>query len=63
MKMKEICELAKRHGIKSFNKSRTSLIHEIQKAEGNFDCFGTATDYCDQDECRFRSICLKIPQQ
>jgi hypothetical protein len=34
------------------------LIREIQKAEGNFDCFKTASDYCDQWACCFRTDCL-----
>jgi hypothetical protein len=35
------------------------LIRRIQRAEGNFDCFGTAIDYCDQSQCCFREDCLK----
>lgn len=30
------------------------LIMEIQRMEGNFPCFGTAVDYCDQWKCCFR---------
>jgi len=29
-----------------------------QLAEGNFPCFATATDYCDQGTCSFRKQCL-----
>jgi len=58
MKMKEVCELAKQLGINSFSKTKADLIREIQLAEGNFDCFGSAKDYCDQHECRFRRLCL-----
>jgi hypothetical protein len=59
MKIQEINSMAKRLGIKPFGKTKTNLIREIQRAEGNFDCFGTATHYCDQLLCCFRSLCLK----
>lgn len=61
MKMKEVRALAKEHNIDSFGKTKADLIREIQQKEGNYDCFGTAPDYCDQTECRFRSLCLKAP--
>ena len=59
MKMKEVRALAREHGIDSSGKTKADLIRAIQRAEGNFDCFGTATDHCDQYECRFRAVCLK----
>ena len=58
MKMQEIRTMAKRLGINSFGKTKKDLIREIQRAEGNYDCFDTAGDYCDQLDCCFRSICL-----
>lgn len=58
MKMQEIRAKAKALGINSFGKKKAELIREIQRAEGNFDCFGTARDYCDQLECCFRDLCL-----
>ncbi|MGC9965422.1 MAG: SAP domain-containing protein [Syntrophobacteraceae bacterium] len=58
MKMNEIRALAKSLGINSFGKSKAELIKEIQLKQGNFDCFGTAMDYCDQLECIFRTSCL-----
>ncbi len=58
MKMNEVRGLAKSLGINSFGKSKLELIKEIQRKQGNFDCFGTATNYCDQLECLFRSSCL-----
>jgi hypothetical protein len=59
MKMQEIRSMAKNLGINSFGKTKTELIREIQRAEGNFDCFGTATDFCDQQDCSFRTLCLQ----
>ena len=58
MKMQEVRSLAKKQGINSFGKSKKDLILEIQRAEGNFDCFGSAIDYCDQKSCCFRPLCL-----
>ena len=60
MKMQEVRERAKVLGIKNtFGLSKAELIRRIQKAEGNFDCFGTATVYCDQYQCCFREDCLE----
>jgi hypothetical protein len=58
MKVKELQKIAKGLGIKTNNLKKAQLIREIQKAEGNFDCFGTATEYCDQLTCLFREDCL-----
>ena len=35
-----------------------AAIRFVQRAEGNFDSFGTADGYCDQSECTWRSECL-----
>lgn len=58
MKMQDIRAMGRQYGISSFGKTKVDLILEIQRAEGNFDCFGTAGDYCDQLSCCFRSLCL-----
>lgn len=58
MSMKQIRRMAKERGIKIGHQNKADLIREIQRAEGNFDCFGTAGDYCDQLECLFRNMCL-----
>lgn len=62
MKMQEIRAKAKALGINSFGKKKAELIREIQRAEGNFDCFGTAQGYCDQQDCCFRSLCFSESQ-
>ena len=59
MNMQTVKTLAKQFNIKTARKNKQELIREIQRAEGNFDCFGSAKDYCDQQECRFREMCLK----
>ncbi len=47
--MKEVCTLAIEDGIESFGEPRIQLSSEFLKASDNFDCFGKATDYYDQD--------------
>jgi len=60
MRMSDIEKKARNAGIKdSWKFSKKELVKAIQKAEGNFDCFGTATNYCDQMACCWRSDCLK----
>jgi len=58
MKMQEVRAIAKDLGVNSFGKSKVELIKEIQRKQGNFDCYGSVTDYCDQLDCLFRSSCL-----
>lgn len=60
MKMREVRMLAKQRGINSFGQTKENLIRKIQRAEGNFDCFGSAAGYCDQTGCTFRSLCLGL---
>jgi hypothetical protein len=62
MRMEEVRARAKVLGMKStFGLSKVELIRRIQRAEGNFDCFGTAKDYCDQSQCCFKEDCLTPP--
>ncbi|KPL18107.1 MAG: hypothetical protein AMJ92_09475 [candidate division Zixibacteria bacterium SM23_81] len=59
MKVAEARKIAKKIGLKVSSKTlKGDLIRQIQRAEGNFDCFGTATDYCDQLRCWWREDCL-----
>ena len=60
MKMTEIRAMAKRLGVNSFGKTKADLIREIQRKEGNFDCYATSNGYCDQHQCIFRSSCLSV---
>jgi len=60
MKLLEIEKKASGIKIKDIWKySKKELIKNIQKAEGNFDCFGTASGYCNQAACCWRSDCLR----
>jgi hypothetical protein len=58
MKIQELRATAKELGIKPSNLRKSELIKSIQRAEGNFDCFETAEDYCDQTNCLFLQDCL-----
>jgi hypothetical protein len=59
MKVAEVRRIASEMGWKASSRvPKAELIRQIQKAEGNFDCFGTATDYCDQLRCSWREDCL-----
>jgi hypothetical protein len=58
MRMDEVRKRAKALGIKTSQIKKADLIQQIQETEGNFDCFGSAKDYCDQWNCRFREDCL-----
>jgi hypothetical protein len=61
MALKELKEKAKKLGIKpKIGMKKTDLIRSIQTAEGNFSCFGTAKDYCDQTSCCWREDCLSV---
>ena len=58
MTVKELQKMANGLGIKTTGLRKTELVKTIQSAEGNFACFATATDYCDQMACLFREDCL-----
>lgn len=58
MTVKELQKMTKGLGIKTTGLKKAELVKTIQSAEGNFACFGTATDYCDQMICLFREDCL-----
>ncbi len=34
------------------------LYRKQQKSQGYFECFGTASGYCDQRTCRYHRICV-----
>ncbi|MGD0336928.1 MAG: hypothetical protein ABSB18_07540 [Candidatus Omnitrophota bacterium] len=60
MRLVDIERKARQLGIKNTWKlSKKELVKAIQRAEGNFDCFGTITAYCDQLSCCWRIECLR----
>jgi len=60
MTIHEIRKIAKNYGVKTSRQSKINIIREIQRQEGNFDCFATASGgVCDQDKCKWRDDCLQ----
>lgn len=60
MRLSEIEKKAKTFGLKdTWKHSKKDLIKSIQRAEGNFDCFGTAKNSCNQLNCCWRGECLR----
>ena len=60
LNMNEIRERARQLGVRSTRMRKAELIRAIQQAEGNFDCYGTATEEeCDQEECIWREDCFR----
>lgn len=60
MNLQKIKEIAKEKGVRVGNMKKENIIRAIQRAEGNSDCFGTATaGVCDQLNCLWRDDCLK----
>ncbi|MDQ1363430.1 MAG: hypothetical protein QG652_1291 [Pseudomonadota bacterium] len=61
MNMQEIREIARVRGIKTSRLSKESIIRQIQRMEGNFDCFATAVDrQCNQTGCLWREDCFAL---
>jgi predicted metal-binding transcription factor (methanogenesis marker protein 9) len=58
MKMEQLREIAKKYHLRSVGVTKAELIRAIQRAEGNFDCFGSAERWCDQSACLYRDLCL-----
>ena len=58
MHMQLIRDIAREHGIKAGRMTKVNLVREIQKTEGNYECFATDVDgSCDQAECLWRDDC------
>jgi len=58
VKMNDVQNRAKAVGVKSVGKSKEALIREIQRAEGNRDCFGRGESRtCGQAACAWRDDC------
>lgn len=60
MTLADVKAKAKELDIKAGKMTKDELIKQIQMQEGNFDCFGSASDsYCDQSDCCWRDDCLQ----
>jgi len=59
MTISQVREIARKRGIRTARMAKADIVRAIQRAEGNFDCFGSAWDgYCDQATCLWREDCL-----
>ncbi|MEN6411757.1 MAG: hypothetical protein ABFC84_03200 [Veillonellales bacterium] len=58
MNLLKVKAMAKTLGIKPGKLNKTQIIQAIQVQENNFPCFGTAKNFCDQQECLWRQDCL-----
>jgi hypothetical protein len=55
MNIQRVRAIAKAIGVNSARMSKGAIIRTIQKAEGNFPCFGTARDgFCDREDCMWK---------
>ena len=64
MHIQTIRSIAKNQGLKIGKSNKAELIRSIQRNEGNFDCFGSASSgYCDQFQCSWREDCLPAPNR
>lgn len=59
MTIYEIRVIAGNMGIDPKKKKKADLIKAIQTKEGHIPCFKTAGNSCDQEDCCWRSDCLK----
>lgn len=59
MKIQRIREIARNQGMEPGKAEKVELIRAIQRKEGNFDCFATASaGVCDQTGCQWREDCF-----
>ncbi len=58
MKMTDVQKKAKKMGIKIQRLRKADLIRKIQIEEGNTPCFQLNGDFCEQQDCCWRSDCL-----
>ena len=57
--MDEIRILARDIDLKPGKLNKTTLVRNIQRKEGSFDCFATASNReCDQQNCLWREDCF-----
>lgn len=60
MNMQQVRAKAKKLSISNYGKMRKAdLIRAIQEREGNFSCFQSAKNFCDQAACCWRLECLE----
>jgi len=61
MKFNDIRKMAKSMGINTYRMKKVDIIHAIQMAENNIECYDTErVEYCSEDSCLWRDDCLKF---
>ena len=61
MRFQDIRKMAKSMDVNTYGMKKTDVIHAIQEAENNIECYGTErVDSCDEQECLWRSDCLTL---
>lgn len=64
MKLDDIRTIARNKGIKPGKLNKTQLVRNIQREEGNNDCFATTiSSSCGQTGCLWREDCLTTAQK
>lgn len=61
MHINSVRRIAKERGIRTARLSKLNMVREIQRQEGNFDCFATAYEgNCNQPVCLWREDCFSL---
>jgi len=61
LKYNEIQKMAKNMGINTFQMKKKNMIHAIQRAEHNIECFGTSrVEECQEFTCLWRDDCISL---
>lgn len=64
MKLDDIRTIARTRDIKPGKLNKTELVRNIQRQEGNYDCFATpAINSCGQTGCLWREDCVTATQK
>lgn len=62
MKLQDVRTIARNLRLKPDGSTKAELIRKIQRREGNFECFSSASGgCCDQYLCLWREDCLGSP--
>ncbi|PKM44737.1 MAG: SAP domain-containing protein [Gammaproteobacteria bacterium HGW-Gammaproteobacteria-1] len=60
MNTNQIKAIAKKMHVDTTAADKAELVHRIQRAEGNFDCFASPINgICDQTGCLWRDDCFE----
>ncbi|UCE89908.1 MAG: SAP domain-containing protein [Pseudomonadota bacterium] len=64
MHMQDIRDVARGRGMKTGRLTKVELVREIQRTEGNADCFATvSSDTCQQIACLWRDDCQALDKK